>query len=330
MTITALVPLFWPVMIAQAAAGLADAIFPPAVAAISLGIFGRAVFSRRIGRNEAFNHLGNAVTAIVAGFAGYSIAPAAVLWVVVVLALASAVAAYTIDRNSIDHELARGADDGNASDEPKRFTRLLESRPLLLFTAAITLFHFANAAMLPLLGKKLSQGHQEASSLFLAACILTAQVAMVPMALLVGHKADAWGRKPLFLAGFAVLPVRGLLYLVTQNPYLLVSIQEPDGIGAGIFGALFFVVVADLTRGTGHYNLALGVTGACWGLGAALSSGVAGLLVDAAGYSAAFLFFAGCALAALLTFWFGVPETRNWRRRVPAGSGAVSSSATAD
>ena len=41
-TITALVPSFWPVMIAQAAAGLADAVFPPAVAAISLGIFGRA------------------------------------------------------------------------------------------------------------------------------------------------------------------------------------------------------------------------------------------------------------------------------------------------
>jgi predicted MFS family arabinose efflux permease len=78
-TITAVVPLFWPVMIAQAAAGLADAVFPPAVAAISLGIFGRAVFSWRVGRNEAFNHLGNAVTAIVAGIAGYLIAPVAVL-----------------------------------------------------------------------------------------------------------------------------------------------------------------------------------------------------------------------------------------------------------
>jgi hypothetical protein len=151
-TITAVVPLFWPVTIAQAAAGLADAVFPPAVAAISLGIFGRAVFSRRVGRNEAFNHLGNAVTAIVAGIAGYLIAPVAVLWVVVVLALASAVAVYKIDGNSIDHELARGADDGKDGDEPKRLGPLLKSRPLLLFTAAITLFHFANAAMLPLLG----------------------------------------------------------------------------------------------------------------------------------------------------------------------------------
>ena len=313
--ITALVPRLWPVMIAQGAAGLADAVFPPAIAAISLGIFGRAKFTRRVGRNEAFNHLGNAASAIVAGLAGYLIAPVAVLWVVVVLAAASIIAAYRIDAGAIDHTLARGADDGSANVKSKSIAILFENRPLLLFTASITLFHFANAAMLPLLGEKLSQGHQAASSLFMAACIITAQVVMVPMALLVGHKADAWGRKPLFLVAFAVLPIRGLLYIVTQDPYVLVSIQALDGIGAGIFGALFFVVIADLTKGSGHYNLALGASGACWGLGAALSNGAAGAVVDAAGYSAAFIFLAACAIIALLIFWFGVPETRGWPSR---------------
>ena len=310
--ITALVPRFWPVTIAQGAAGLADAVFPPAIAAISLGIFGRAMFTRRVGRNEAFNHLGNAASAIVAGLAGYLIAPVAVLWVVVVLAAASIIAAYRIDANAIDHTLARGADDGNADGKSNGIAMVLENRPLLLFTASITLFHFANAAMLPLLGEKLSQGHQATSSLFMAACIITAQVVMVPMALLVGHKADGWGRKPLFLVAFAVLPIRGLLYIITQDPYALVSIQALDGIGAGIFGALFFVIIADLTKGSGHYNLALGASGACWGLGAALSNGVAGAVVDAAGYSAAFIFLAACAVVALLIFWVGVPETRAW------------------
>ncbi len=313
--ITALVPQFWPVTIAQGAAGLADAVFPPAIAAISLGIFGRAMFTRRVGRNEAFNHLGNAASAIGAGLAGYLIAPVAVLWVVVALAAASLIAAYRIDGGAIDHRLARGADDGDADTKPNSITILFASRPLLLFTASITLFHFANAAMLPLLGEKLAQGHQAASSLFMAACIITAQVVMVPMALLVGHKADAWGRKPLLLVAFAVLPIRGLLYIVTQDPYALVSIQALDGIGAGIFGALFFVIIADLTEGTGHYNLALGASGACWGFGAALSNGVAGAVVDAAGYSAAFIFLAACAIIALLIFWFGVPETRVWPLR---------------
>jgi hypothetical protein len=120
---------------------------------------------------------------------------------------------------------------------------------------------FANAAMLPLLGEKLAQSNKGAETLFIAACIITAQIVMVPMAILVGHKADSWGRKPVFLAGFAVLPIRGVLYTLTQNPYALVSIQVLDGIAAGIFGALFFIVIADLTRGTGRYNLDILGTG---------------------------------------------------------------------
>jgi MFS family permease len=134
------------------------------------------------------------------------------------------------------------------------------------------------------------------------------------MAILVGHKADSWGRKPIFLAGFAVLPIRGVLYTLTQNPYALVSIQVLDGVGAGIFGALFFIVLADLTRGTGRYNLAQGAASACWGLGAALSNSVAGFIVDKAGFSAAFLSLAGCGFAAFLLLWIAMPETGAQKR----------------
>jgi MFS family permease len=100
---------------------------------------------------------------------------------------------------------------------------------------------------------------------------------------------------------------------LTQNPYALVSIQILDGISAGIFGALLFIVVADLTTGTGRYNLALGATSAAWGTGAALSNSIAGFIVDWAGYSTAFLFLAGVALAALALFWVTVPETSKRR-----------------
>jgi DNA-binding NtrC family response regulator len=186
-----LAPQFWPIAVAQAISGIADAIFPLAVAAISLGIVGRGLFTRRVGRNEAFNHAGNAVTAIVAGLAGYFIAPGAVLWLIAALALASIAAVYAIDGRAIDHEVARGSDNGGRGHQPSRLSDLLENRSLVFFTAAITLFHFANAAMLPLIGEKLSQSNQQASSLFIAACIITAQIVMVPMAVLVGHKADA-------------------------------------------------------------------------------------------------------------------------------------------
>jgi MFS family permease len=307
-----LIPTFWPVAIAQVFTGAADAIFPSAVAALSLGIVGRTMFTHRVGRNEAYNHAGNVVTAIVAGIAGYLIDPSAVLWIVAGLALACIVAAYAVDANAIDHDVARGADDGShGKSESNGLKVLLENRTLLLFTTAITLFHFANAAMLPLVGEKLSQGNQQASTLFMASCIIVAQIAMVPMAMLVGRKADNWGRKPIFLVGFAVLPIRGVLYTLTNDPYALVAVQLLDGVGAGIFGALFFIVVADLTKNTGHYNLALGASGACWGLGAALSNGVAGYIVNAFGFTAAFLFLSACALTAVLLFLLGVPETRD-------------------
>jgi MFS family permease len=255
-----LFPSFWIVAAAQTIIGSGDAVFPAAVGAISLGIVGPELFTRRVGRNEAFNHAGNAFTAIAAGVAGWLLAPRAVLWLVAALAATSIAAVLAINSRSIDDDLARGSDkdrDGQSSG----LHVILECKPLLIFTASITLFHFANAAMLPLLGEKLAQSNKGAETLFMAACIITAQIVMVPMAMLVGHKADSWGRKPILLAGFAVLPIRGVLYTLTQNPYALVSIQVLDGIGAGIFGALFFIVIADLTNGTGRYNLA---QGAAW------------------------------------------------------------------
>ncbi len=311
-TVLSLFPQFWPVTAAQTVIGACDAVFPPAIAAISLGIVGRRAFTRRVGRNEAFNHAGNVITAVVAGLAGYLITPGAVLWLVAVLAGASACAALAIDPREIDHTLARGADKKcDAKTGPSGLCVIFECKPLLAFTAAITLFHFANAAMLPLIGERLSQGSEGSGPLFMTASIITAQAVMVPMAILAGAKADSWGCKPLFLIGFAALPVRGLLYTAGNDPYYRISIQLLDGVGAGIFGALFFIVVSDLTKGTGRYNLALGAAGAAWGAGAALSNFVAGYIVNAAGFNAAFLFLAAIAALAFLTFWLFVPETRS-------------------
>jgi hypothetical protein len=127
--VMALVPQFWPIAVAQAASGIADAVFPLAVAAISLGIVGRGLFTRRVGRNEAFNHAGNAVTAIVAGLAGYFIAPGAALWLIAALALASIAAVYAIGSKAIDHEAARGSDNGSRGHQPSRLSDLLKNRP---------------------------------------------------------------------------------------------------------------------------------------------------------------------------------------------------------
>lgn len=64
--------------------------------------------------------------------------------------------------------------------------------------------------------------------------------------------------------------------------------QVLDGVGAGIFGALFPLIIQDLTHGTGRFNISLGAATTAWGVGAALSNIIAGGIVVAAGYDAAF------------------------------------------
>ena len=61
---------FFPIFLSQAMVGLVQSVYSPCVAAISLGMVGHAFLSRRIGRNEGFNHLGNMVAAIMAGLIG--------------------------------------------------------------------------------------------------------------------------------------------------------------------------------------------------------------------------------------------------------------------
>ena len=67
--------------------------------------------------------------------------------------------------------------------------------------------------------------------------------------------------------------------------------------------------LADTTRGTGHFNVSQGAIATAAGLGGALSTAAAGLIVVKAGYSAAFLFLAGVAGAGLIGFATMMPET---------------------
>jgi MFS family permease len=230
------------------------------------------------------------------------------------MALASVAATLSIPRDAIDDDIARGlphgtADDAASQEQPSGYQALLTCRPLLVFAVATVLFHFSNAAMLPLVGQKLALVNRNLGTTLMSVCIIAAQVVMVPVAMLVGKKADVWGRKPIFAVALGVLALRGALYPVSDNPYWLVSVQLLDGIGAGIFGALFPLVVADLTHGTGHFNVSQGAIATATGVGAALSTGVAGFIVVKAGYDAAFLFLAAIAGIGLGLFLTMMPET---------------------
>lgn len=308
------------VALTQTLSAMAASIFAPAICAITLGMTGPRAFTRRTGRNETFNHAGNACAALLAGVFAYLFGPVAVFYLMAAMALASVIAIACVSPDAINHDQARGLDpDDTGHRQPSGLSVLLGNRSLLLFAICCALFHLANAAMLPLVSQKLAQANLQMATPLTSACIVAAQLVMVPAALLVGAKADLWGRKPLLLAGFLILPLRGVLYTLSDDAYWLVAVQMLDGVGAGLFGALFPIMVKDLTQGTGHFNISLGALTTAFGLGAALSNGLAGFVVQEAGYSAAFLTLAGIAAVAVVLLAIGVPETQHAVRQAETG-----------
>jgi MFS family permease len=310
-----LAPGFWPVAVSQGVAHAAGVIFAPAIAAISLGVVGHRGLTHRIGRNETFNHAGNVTSAVVAGGAAWLFGPVVVFVLLAVQSLASIVSIWLIPEAAVDHDLARGLHDreddvrdpGRDQDQPSGWGIFLSCRPLLVFTLCVALFHLSNAAMLPLVGQKLALQDRNLGTSLMSACIAAAQLVMVPVAMLVGARADRWGHKQFFLAALAILPIRGALYTLSDHAAWLVGVQLLDGIGAGIFGAIYPVIVADLMRNTGRFNAAQGLVTTALGVGAALSTTLAGLVVVKAGYSAAFLTLGAIAAVGFIVFLLAFP-----------------------
>lgn len=306
-----LAPRFWPVAAAGLIGALAGVTIGPTLAAISLGVVGPARFARRAGRNESLFHLGDGsmslVILVTAPFFGNSI----LFWSMAFTALASVAAAAAVPARAIDHDVARGLVSGEVAHgaQPSPWGVLLRSRPLLVFAGCGALFHLANASMLGLVSQKLALQNLGQGIALTAASAIAAQSVMVPVAALAGARADVWGRKPLLFAAFVALALRGGLYTASDNTAWLIAVQLLDGVGAGLIGALFPVVVADLTRGSGHFAAVQGAVGTVHGLGGVMSMALAGLLVVRAGYDAAFLTLAAVATLGAVLFWLFMPET---------------------
>ena len=301
------------VAITQSIAAAAGAVFAPAISAVTLGLVGPKLFAKRVGRNEAFNHAGNAVSAALAGVLAWKFGPVVVFWLMAGLTVASIAVTLRIRNEDIDNAVARGLDcePEEECEQPSAWRCLVENRPLMLFAVIALTFHLANAAMLTSVGQLLAKtvGKDQATSLT-AACIVAAQLVMVPVAIIVGRNTERWGTKPIFLVAFGFLAVRGALYTVSDNPWWLVGVQALDGVGAGIFGALFPVVIADLTQGSGRFNVSQGAVATAQGLGAALSATLAGAIIVGAGYSTSFLTLAAIAAIGFVLYLLAMPETK--------------------
>jgi len=302
---------FAAVMVAQVIYGVGAAVAAPAIVAVSLGIVGHACFADRIARNEAFNHFGNVLAALIAGVLGARISPDYVFYTVGAFAVGSLISVLFIANRDIDHDIARGA---AASDDESGHAHL-PIKTLVLFGLSVVLFHFANAALLPLAGQYLSEGSPKDAPFYISVCIIMAQLVMIPVAVLVGRLSHRFGSKSILLVGFAVLVARAFWFTMGNAPAIIISGQVLDGIGAGIIGVLSSVVVADLTRGSGHFNAVRGCVIAAQGVGAAASNVVAGALVQRYGYNAGFMTLGAIAAVGLMVCWLGLPKMKGAQTR---------------
>lgn len=301
-------PSFLVVLLAMAAHSAASCILTPAIAAISIGLVGHARAGERLGRNASFSALGNAFAAAGMGACGYYLSNDAVFYLTAALMVPTLVALSFI--RPADGAGPKKAAREREPQEGGGLRALLTNRALLCFGACMTLFFLANAAMLPLVGSMLTLRASETATALIAACIVVPQVVLAISGPAIGRAAERWGRRPLLLIGFAALPIRGLLFAYTDSPELLVAIQVFDGVSAAVFGVMVPLVVSDATRYTGRFNTALGAVGTAMGIGAALSTSLAGMMADRLGSHTAFLGLAIVGLAAFALLALIMPETR--------------------
>lgn len=312
---------------AQGTMGAALAFLGPLIAALTLGVVGREMFTRQTGANQAWNHAGNVIAAAIA--AGLALAfnfVNGVFFLISLMAIGMIVCVLSIRPSDIDHAAARGgvAHDAGNAEKASALATVLGDRRLVIFAISILLFHAANAAMLPLVSQKVSAGQGTGMGIaFTSACIIAAQFVMILMAIMCGRTADIWGRKPLFLAAFAILPIRAVLYTLTDNSTLLIAIQALDGVANGIFAVLFLLIVADVTKGTGRFNTAQGALATLVGAGASLSNLAAEEIVQLFSYDFAFWTLGAVALIGVVFFALMMPETAEHAKRTDQRGAAV-------
>lgn len=307
----ALWPIFSVVVAAKVLHAIASSLLGPTLVAMSLGLVGHALFSIRLGRNVRFLSLGNAIAAGVAGGIAYYYSNQAIFFLTAALGIPTLIALAQISSSEIDPELARGGISKSGVDTWfDAISGLVHHRVLIGFAATIVLFQLANAAMLPILAGILAKRDPETAALVLSICILVPQFVVVAIAPWIGVKAQSWGRRPLLLLTFVALSARGAIFAVTSDPYLLVAAQLLDGVSAASLGVLVPLIIADVTRGSGHFNFAQGLIGAAVGIGASFSTTLAGFIADTSGAAIAFLLLACVGVMGLVFVFAVVPETR--------------------
>jgi MFS family permease len=312
----AISPLPLPVYLAQILHGFSSCTLGPAIAALSIAIAGQAWLGLRLGRNARYASIGNGVGAALMGACGYFVSEQAVFFLTALLTLPALAMLAPLKR--VDESLSLPVESAVAAPAPQRVSVLhvLADWRLLVFAVCAMVFTFANAPLLTIASSGLTARAGDLATPLIAACIVLPQLVVALASPTVGRYAGTWGRKPLLLVGFAMLPARGFLLGTVSDPSLVVLVQALDGIAAACFGVLVPLVTADIAGRSGHFNLSLGAVGLAIGIGGTLSPPLAGWIADQFGTSAAYATLSAAGLVAILIALVALPETR------PTGTGS--------
>jgi MFS family permease len=300
-------PVFTVVIGARILHAAASCILGPTIAALSIGLVGHRGLGERLGRNARFASIGSGIAALGMGLCGHFFSSQAVFILTAALVVPALVALAHIKLAELPEKVRSTKERCWKAEGSLR--NLLLNRRLVVFACCIVTFHLANAAMLPLMSGLLTTRSAGLATVWVAACMIVPQLIVAGFSPMVGRKSVTWGRRPLLLLCFAALMLRGLLFGLSSDPYLVVAAQALDGVSAAVLAVLFPLIIADITRETGRFNLALGVVGSAMGIGAALSTTLAGYAFDHFGSMVSFFGLAMVAASGLIIVWLLMPET---------------------
>jgi MFS family permease len=286
--------------------GAAGSFYVPTLIALASVLAAKGKFDKTISKNQSYNHAGNVAAAILIGVVARLTNNEGIFYCLLLLSVMCTVSTLSISQHDLNKPKEQQSD---VKDNEKTSIRdMLRNKAFIVFLLLTVVFYFSNGAMLPLVAQELAKGKEQDSTLYLSACIIIAQLVMVPTAYFCGKKAGS-GRKKLLIVAFILLAARGILYTFTAKSGFLLSFQILDGMAAGIFSVVSIMVVADLMGKSGKASFAQGLLATSLSLGSTLSNLIAGFIVDGAGFRIGFVFLSALALAALFLLWKAMPET---------------------
>lgn len=295
------------VAFSQIVSGICAAFVGPLITGITLGLTGQKGFSAQMGKNEAFNHAGNFITALIAGGIAWYWGIGGIFILMTCTMLLTLIALTGIRRSDIDDDAARGLESGASAQVPD-FSVLAQNKPLLITGLTLLMFHLANAALLPMLSMRIAAAPGSVNpGLYAAATVIISQMVMIPVAIWTAARIDRVGYWRLIMLALLIMPVRAALAASSAAPLMMVPVQILDGFAAGVLGVVVPSFIVVLLRGNGHVNAGQSVVMLMQGVGAAMSPALTGMIAGHYSFATAFSVLSVIALTGLLIWWRYAP-----------------------